>query len=53
MPYHPLFNVPAFDRATKDRFFLAIESVDPQYDAEKVKAFLEGLGALSVSEVPA
>lgn len=53
MPYHPLFNVTQFARASKDRFFLAIESVDPQYDATKTKSFLGGLSPLSVEEVPA
>jgi hypothetical protein len=53
MPYHPLFNVPAFDRATKDRFFLAIEAVDPKYKLAEVKSFMQGLAPLSVAEVPA
>lgn len=51
-PYHPVFNVPAFDRATRDRFFLVIEAVDPQYSAAETKAFLVGTNPLSVEEVP-
>lgn len=51
-PYHPLFNVPEFARATKDRFFLCIEAVDPQFDAAKIREFYATLTPLSVSEVP-
>jgi hypothetical protein len=50
-PYHSIFNTPGFDRATRDRFFLAIESKDPKYDANETREFLQGLGTLSVSEV--
>ena len=51
-PYHPVFNVPAFDRASRDRFFLVIEATDPKYDAAETKAFLAGTSPASVAEVP-
>jgi hypothetical protein len=52
MPYHPVFNVPRFEFATKDKFFLIVFSSDPQYDAVKTRVFLESLGPHSISEVP-
>ncbi len=50
-PYHPLFNLPRFARASQDRFFLAVEASDPQFDANETRRFLEGLGAYEVSDV--
>ncbi len=50
-PYHSIFNTPGFQRASIDRFFLAIEVKDPKFDEKETKAFLEGLGAVAVSEV--
>jgi hypothetical protein len=52
MPYHPVFNVPRFAFATKDRFFLIVFSSDPQYDGVRTRQFLEGLSPKSISEVP-
>jgi hypothetical protein len=52
MPYHPVFNVPRFAMATKDRFFLIIFSSDPKYSSAGVRQFLESLGPRSISEVP-
>ena len=52
MPYHPVFNVPQFDRASKDRFFLVIFSSDKNYDAMRTRQFLESLNPISIAEVP-
>jgi hypothetical protein len=52
MPYHPVFNVPRFELASKDRFFLVVFSSDKNYDAVRTRQFLEGLNPISVAEVP-
>ncbi|MGA8442999.1 MAG: DUF3341 domain-containing protein [Candidatus Sulfotelmatobacter sp.] len=52
MPYHPVFNVPRFAMASKDRFFLIVFSSDPKYNPAGTRSFLEGLAPRSISEVP-
>jgi hypothetical protein len=52
MPYHPVFNVPRFRFATKDRFFLIVFASDPKYTGTETRAFLESLAPRSISEVP-
>jgi hypothetical protein len=51
-PYHPVFNVPRFARASQDRFFLCIEATDPQFDREGTRRFLAEGRACEVWEVP-
>ncbi|MEO6656032.1 MAG: DUF3341 domain-containing protein [Pyrinomonadaceae bacterium] len=50
-PYHPVFNVPRFALATREKFFLIIESVDPQYDYAQTRSFMESLDAQEVFDV--
>jgi len=50
-PHHPVFNVPEFERASIDRFFLCIEAEDPKFNLEQTRKFLEGQKAHKVTEV--
>lgn len=50
-PYHPMFNLPEFERASQDRFFLCIEAADARFDKAQTRAFLESLDPLRVAEV--
>jgi hypothetical protein len=48
---HPVFNVPAFDLATRNRFFLCIRANNPCFDITEAKHFLESLEGANVHEV--
>lgn len=50
-PHHPVFNVPGFERASQDRFFLCIEARDPRFDPQATRQFLAGLGPQGVYDV--
>ncbi|MGE3958995.1 MAG: DUF3341 domain-containing protein [Vicinamibacterales bacterium] len=50
-PYHPVFNVPRFAMASRNRFFLCIEATDEQFDLDRTRAFMSTLGAHEVTTV--
>ncbi|CAN5609671.1 DUF3341 domain-containing protein [soil metagenome] len=51
-PYHPMFNLPEFERASQDRFFLCIEAADTLFEEAATREFLESLEPVRVTEVP-
>ncbi len=50
--HHALFAVPGFERATQDRFFLAVAAPAPDDRAADTDALLQDAGALSLQRVP-
>ena len=51
MPYHPVFNVRRFGRASRDRFFLCVQADDQRFDPVATREFLESLEPADVHEV--
>src|ERR1700722_12354785 len=50
-PYQPVFNVPRFALASRDRFFLCIKARDPIFELQGTKKFMESLSPREVSEI--
>jgi hypothetical protein len=50
-PYHPVFNLPRFALASRNRFFLCIEAIDKQFDLEGTRRFMETLNPREVNTV--
>lgn len=52
-PYHPLFNVPAFELASRTHFFLCIKAKDAKFEPAETQRFLEGMPEVkSINIVP-
>jgi hypothetical protein len=51
-PHHPVFSVDRFTGASRDRFFLCIQSDDPRFSPVGTRAFLDSLSPSAVEEVP-
>jgi hypothetical protein len=49
--HHPLFEIPGFERATQDRFFLLAAAESDDEAARDLRGVLEAAGALVVTEV--
>ena len=52
MPYHPVFNVPEFAKASENKFFLVVFSSDPMYNPADTRSFLSSLAPRMIAEVP-
>ncbi len=50
-PYHPVFNVPRFNLASREKFFLLIQADDPKFNYEETKSFMESLNPQEVFNV--
>jgi Protein of unknown function (DUF3341) len=50
-PYHPVFNVPRFALASRDRFFLCIKARDPMFDVELTRKFMQTLNPREVTDI--
>ncbi len=51
-PHHPVFGVPGFELASRDRFFLMVLHYDPRFDPDRAHAVLAASRPLSLQEVP-
>jgi hypothetical protein len=51
-PHHPVFNVPNFALASRNRFFLCLQARDPLFDVEGSRAFLAERAPRTISVVP-
>lgn len=51
-PYHPMFHLDEFSRASSDRFFLCIQSRDEKFDREETMSFLRSVATKEPKEVP-
>lgn len=49
--HHPVFDVPDFERASEDRFFLCVLAEDPGYEPSDVARLLRRQGAVAITRL--
>ena len=52
-PHHPVFNVPSFVLASRNRFFLCLQARDPLFEPDSARRILEEHKPRAISVVPA
>jgi hypothetical protein len=50
-PFHPVFWSDRFEKFSTDGFFVSIEALDPKFDIDHTKAFLQNIGGKNVEEL--
>lgn len=50
--YHPIFEAAVFERMSRDRFALCVETADDRFSAARIQAIFEECGAEHVAMVP-
>jgi hypothetical protein len=51
-PYHPVFHIKAFERASSSGFFLLVESRDAKFELEQTRRDLSETEPVAIYEVP-
>jgi mono/diheme cytochrome c family protein len=51
-PANRLFRIPAFARATNDRFFICVDEADTEFHKEKTNALLRDAGSVRIESIP-
>lgn len=51
-PWHPVFEIEGFERASVDRFWLAVGEHDPVFDRERTRSALAALDPLRIVPMP-
>jgi hypothetical protein len=50
-PWHPVFNIPEFLLASRDRFFICIQAKDPRFNEVEIRLLFERFNPLGLQEV--
>jgi hypothetical protein len=51
--YHPIFDAPGIERASRDRFLICVDVCDPNFEPERLRRLLRVHNPVRIDEVPA